>query len=125
MRTNLSPGSITPVYVAWRSGTSNRAVVPARWAENRLLDSLKGLQIRAQVAISRYSCCGEGGGTEEANARSCGGLDREKRDGQPPFRKLGRIYHHDHKCTQESEHLQSMYSLVCGMVWNPRMLEVV
>jgi hypothetical protein len=48
----MSPGfnskeSIPPAYVAWRAGTSNRVVVPARRAGNRLLGSLKGLQIRA------------------------------------------------------------------------------
>jgi hypothetical protein len=50
----LSPGidseeSISPVYVACRAGTTNRAVVPARQAGNRFLGSLKGLQIRAQA----------------------------------------------------------------------------
>ena len=39
---------IPPVYVAWRAGTSNRVVVPARKAGNRFLDSFEGLQIRAQ-----------------------------------------------------------------------------
>jgi hypothetical protein len=43
-----SPGidskeAIPPVYVAWRTGTSNRVVVPARQAGNRFLGSLKGL----------------------------------------------------------------------------------
>jgi hypothetical protein len=47
-----SPGidakeSIPTAYVAWRAGTSNRVVVPARQAGNRFLGSLKGLQIRA------------------------------------------------------------------------------
>jgi hypothetical protein len=47
-----SPGinseeSISPAYVAWRAGTTNRVVVLARRAENRFLNSLKGLQIRA------------------------------------------------------------------------------
>jgi hypothetical protein len=47
-----SPGiaskeSIPLAYVAWRAGTSNRVVVPARRAGNRFLGSLKGLQIRA------------------------------------------------------------------------------
>jgi hypothetical protein len=41
-----SPGidskeSITPAYVAWRAGTSNRVVIPARHAGNRFLGSLK------------------------------------------------------------------------------------
>jgi len=36
-----------PAYVAWRTGTSNRVVVPARQAGNRFLGSLIGLQIRA------------------------------------------------------------------------------
>jgi hypothetical protein len=39
--------SIPPAYVAWRAGTTNRVVVPARQAGNRFLGSLKGLQIRA------------------------------------------------------------------------------
>jgi hypothetical protein len=37
-------------YEAWRSGTSNRGVVPARQAGNRFLGSIKGLQIRAHIA---------------------------------------------------------------------------
>ncbi len=46
-----SPGidseeSITPAYVAWRAGTTNRDVVPARQAGNRFLGSLKDLQIQ-------------------------------------------------------------------------------
>ncbi len=40
--------SISLTYVAWRAGTKNRVVVPARQAGNRLLVSLKGLQILAQ-----------------------------------------------------------------------------
>jgi hypothetical protein len=49
-----SPGidseeTIPPAYVAWRAGTTNRVVVPARQDENRFLGSLKGLQIRAQA----------------------------------------------------------------------------
>ncbi len=40
--------SIPSAYVAWRAGTTNRVVVPARQATNRFLGSLKGLQIRAQ-----------------------------------------------------------------------------
>ncbi len=48
-----SPGidsekSIPLAYVAWRAGTTNRVVVPARQAWNRFRGSLKGLQIRAQ-----------------------------------------------------------------------------
>jgi hypothetical protein len=43
-----SEDSIPPVYVAWRAGTTNRVVVPARQAGNRFLGSLTGLQIRAQ-----------------------------------------------------------------------------
>jgi hypothetical protein len=43
-----SEESIQPAYVAWRVGTTNRVVVPARQAGNRFLDSLKDLQIRAQ-----------------------------------------------------------------------------
>jgi hypothetical protein len=42
-----SDDSIPPAYVAWRVGTTNRVVVPARQAGNRFLGSLKGLQIRA------------------------------------------------------------------------------
>ncbi len=40
--------SIPPAYVAWRACTSNMVVAPARQAGNRILGSLKGLQIRAQ-----------------------------------------------------------------------------
>ncbi len=40
--------SIPLAYVAWRAGTSNRVVIPARQAGNRFPDSLKSLQIRAQ-----------------------------------------------------------------------------
>jgi hypothetical protein len=32
--------------LVWRAGATNRVVVPARQAENRLLGSLKGLQIQ-------------------------------------------------------------------------------
>ncbi len=32
---------IAPAYVAWRAGTTNRVIVPARQAENRFLGSLK------------------------------------------------------------------------------------
>ncbi len=42
-----SEDSIPPAYVAWRAGTTNRVVVPARQAGNRFLGSFKGLQIRA------------------------------------------------------------------------------
>jgi hypothetical protein len=38
-------------YVAWRAGTTNRAVVPARQAGNRFRGSFKGLQIRALVSV--------------------------------------------------------------------------
>ncbi len=44
--------SIPPAYGSMAAGTSNRVVVPARQAGNRFLDSLKGLQIRAQSYIS-------------------------------------------------------------------------
>ncbi len=40
-----SEESISPAYLAGWAGTT-RAVVPARQARNRFLDSLKGLQIR-------------------------------------------------------------------------------
>ncbi len=39
--------SIPPAYVAWPAGQSNRVVITARQAGNRLLGSLKRLQIRA------------------------------------------------------------------------------
>ncbi len=39
---------ISPAYVAWRAGTTNRVIVPSREAGNRFLGSLKGPQIRAQ-----------------------------------------------------------------------------
>jgi hypothetical protein len=47
-----SPGiaskeSIPPAYVGWRTGMSNRVVVPAIQAWTRFLGSLKGLLIRA------------------------------------------------------------------------------
>jgi hypothetical protein len=45
-----SEESIQLAYVAWRAGTINRVVVPARHAGNRFLGSLKGLQIRAQAS---------------------------------------------------------------------------
>jgi hypothetical protein len=48
-----SDDSIPPAYVAWRVGTTNRVVVPARQAGNRFLGSLKGLQIRD----AQLSCC--------------------------------------------------------------------
>jgi hypothetical protein len=38
---------ISPAYVVWRAGTSDRVVVPARQAGNRFLGSLQGLQILA------------------------------------------------------------------------------
>ncbi len=41
--------SISPAYIAWRAGTTNRVVVPARQPENRFLGSSKGLQVRALV----------------------------------------------------------------------------
>jgi hypothetical protein len=44
-----SEESIPPSNVAWRAGTTNRVVVPARRAGNRFLGSLKGLKIRAQT----------------------------------------------------------------------------
>jgi hypothetical protein len=44
-----------PAYVAWRAGTTNRVVVPARHAGNRFMGFLKSLQIRAQV-IYFYLC---------------------------------------------------------------------
>jgi hypothetical protein len=54
-----SPGiaageSIQPAYVAWRAGRTLRVVVPARQAVNRFLDSLKGLQIRADEQLDCY-----------------------------------------------------------------------
>ncbi len=42
-----------PAYVAWRAGTTNMVVVQARYAGNRFLGSLKGLQIRALLAVLR------------------------------------------------------------------------
>jgi hypothetical protein len=52
-----SPGieseeSISLTYVAWRAGTKNSVVVPARQAGNRFLVSLKALQIRALFSDS-------------------------------------------------------------------------
>jgi hypothetical protein len=51
---------ISPTYVAWRAGTTNRVVVRARQAGNRFPGSLKGLQIRAlgyNVQESLGSAC--------------------------------------------------------------------
>ncbi len=48
-----SKESIPPAYVAWRAGTSNRVVLPARHAGNRFLGSLKGLQLRPLVSRQR------------------------------------------------------------------------
>ncbi len=42
-----SEESIPPAYVAWRAGTTNRVVVPARRAGNQFLGSLKVFQIRS------------------------------------------------------------------------------
>ncbi len=64
-----SPGidykeSIPPTHIAWRAGTSNRFVVPARQAGNWFLASLKSLQIldqRTCVFGNRLST-GRGGG---------------------------------------------------------------
>jgi hypothetical protein len=44
--------SIPPAYQAWRAGTTNRVIVPARWAGNRFLGSFKGLKIRALLATA-------------------------------------------------------------------------
>jgi hypothetical protein len=54
-----SPGidseeSISSTYVAWRAGTKNRVVVPARQAGNRFLVSLKGLQIQALAFLRSF-----------------------------------------------------------------------
>ena len=46
---------IPPAFVAWRAGTSDRVVVPARQAGNRFLGSLKGLKIRALLRESIQS----------------------------------------------------------------------
>ncbi len=45
--------------LAWRAGTSNRIVVPARQAGNRFLGSLKGLKIRAllSLGLAQASVC--------------------------------------------------------------------
>jgi hypothetical protein len=52
-----SEESISQAYVAWRAGTSNRVVIPARQDGNRFLGSLKGLQIQAldSYKITFYS----------------------------------------------------------------------
>jgi hypothetical protein len=49
-----SEESILATYVAWRAGTSNRVVLPARQAAGRFLGSLKGLQIRAQGVLAAH-----------------------------------------------------------------------
>ncbi len=61
--------SILPVYVAWRAGTTNRVVVPARQAGNRFLGSLKGLQIQAQGSSMGFGLSG-GKGLAMSNQRS-------------------------------------------------------
>jgi hypothetical protein len=43
--------SIPPAYVAWRTGASNRVVVPARQAGNQFLGSLKGLTHEMDLAF--------------------------------------------------------------------------
>jgi hypothetical protein len=43
--------SIPPAYVAWRAGTTNMVIAPARQAGNLFLGSLEGPQIRAQAAL--------------------------------------------------------------------------
>jgi hypothetical protein len=48
-----SEKSIPPTYVAWKAGTTHRAVVPARQAGNRFLGSLKCLKIRTLLINSR------------------------------------------------------------------------
>jgi hypothetical protein len=48
-----SKASIPPAFVAWRSGTSNRVVIPVRQAGNRFLGSLKGVQIRVLFNFAR------------------------------------------------------------------------
>jgi hypothetical protein len=50
-----SPGinteeSVPPAYVAWRAGTPNAIIEPARQGENRFLGSLKSLQLWAQYS---------------------------------------------------------------------------
>ncbi len=62
-----SPGidfeeSISPAYVACRTGTANRVVVPAHQAANRFLGSLKGLKIRALYMQTVCDCGGGGAG---------------------------------------------------------------
>jgi hypothetical protein len=52
---------ISPAYVAWRAGTSNRVVVPARQAGNRFLGSLKGRQHKREFSgLENFvsQCCG-------------------------------------------------------------------
>jgi hypothetical protein len=62
---------IPPAYVAWRAGTKNRVVVPARQAGNRFLGSLKGLQIRTQGCgtFPGYDAEGKSFDPKEAEAR--------------------------------------------------------
>jgi hypothetical protein len=52
--------STPPAYVAWRTGTTNRIVVPAHQAGNRFLGSSKGLQIRTLLSgllAGAFSLC--------------------------------------------------------------------
>jgi hypothetical protein len=53
-----SPGidseeSISPAYVAWGAGTTNRIVVPASQAGNQFLGSLKVLKYRHCATVHR------------------------------------------------------------------------
>jgi hypothetical protein len=56
-----SPGidsdeSIPPAHVAWRGGTTNMIVGPARQAGNRFLGSLEGLQMSCNLSLPFMSC---------------------------------------------------------------------
>ncbi len=55
-----SKKSLPPAYVAWRAGTSNRVIIPARQAGNRFLGSLQVLQIRALEPQKKIRRGGEG-----------------------------------------------------------------
>jgi hypothetical protein len=70
-----SEDSIPPAYVEWRAGTTNRVVVAVRQARNRLLCSLKGLQIRAQPSETIASEQLTGGSAADTHTRTISTMD--------------------------------------------------
>jgi hypothetical protein len=84
-----------PIYVAWRAGTSNRVVLPARQAGIRFLGSFKGLQVLALVKInlmrSNNGISAIYKILSAAFARLCLLFSGPKRP--PPWAPLPRIFH--------------------------------